>query len=150
MRTAEGLQESGVKQFSIFLQNKVGALLDLVKLLNEAHVEVLAFSVQDSVDTAVTRMLFSDPERAIQLFEEQDIPYSVSTVIVVELREASDLAKLLTCVLMAEVNVNFSYPLMTRPNGVAALVMHVEDRDCVTNVIEMHSFKLLRQHDLSR
>ncbi len=150
MRTTEGLRGTGVKQFSIFLQNKVGVLLDLVKQLNEAQVEVLAFSVQDSIDTAVTRMLFSDPDRARQLFDEENIAYSETTVIVVELPEVSDLAKLLTCILMAEVNVNFSYPLLTRPNGVSALVMHVEDSECATNVIEMHNFKFLLQEDLSR
>ena len=150
MQTVEGQRGAEVKQFSIFLQNKVGALLDIVKHIHEAHVEVLAFSVQDSVDTAVTRMVVSDPDRVVQLFEEQDIPYGVSTVLVVELREAADLVKLLTCILMAEVNVNFSYPLMTRPNGLAALVLHVEDAECASSVIEMHDFRILKQDDISR
>jgi hypothetical protein len=43
---------SRVTQFSIFLPNKVGALLHVVKLLNEHHVHVLAVNVQDSADTA--------------------------------------------------------------------------------------------------
>lgn len=150
MQTTEGQRGSEVRQFSIFLPNKVGTLLDLVKRLNEADVEVLALSVQDSIDMSVTRMVVSDPDRVIQVFEEDDIPYGLCQVLVVELREAAELAKLLTCVLMAEVNINFSYPVMMRPNGLAALVLHVEDVECATNVIEMHDFTILRQEDLSR
>ena len=37
-RTTEKEEGPRVKQFSIFLKNKVGALLDVVKLLNENHV----------------------------------------------------------------------------------------------------------------
>jgi hypothetical protein len=36
-----------VKQYSIFLQNKVGALLEVVRLLNENDVHVLALNSQD-------------------------------------------------------------------------------------------------------
>ena len=51
-----------VTQFSVFLPNKVGALLDVVKLLNERGVDVLALAVQDSADTAIVRIVVSDPE----------------------------------------------------------------------------------------
>lgn len=139
-----------VRQFSIFLQNRVGALLDIVKKLNEASVEVVALSVQDSADSAVTRMVVSDPDLVVEIFEKQDIAYSVSEVLVIELKEASELAKLLTCILMAEVNIDFSYPLMTRPNGRSALIVHVEDTECAASILEMHDFNLLKQDDISR
>ena len=41
-QTTEGLGGARVTQFSIFLPNKVGALLHIVRLLNEHHVDVLA------------------------------------------------------------------------------------------------------------
>ncbi len=150
MQTIQGEIGYEVRQFSIFLQNRVGALLEIVKKLNEEHIEVLALSVLDSVDSTVTRMIVSDPDAVIGIFEQNRIAYALSKVLVVELSGATDLAKLLTCVLMAEVNVNFSYPLMTLPAGRPALVLHVEDSECVANVLDMHGFRLLRQNDLSR
>lgn len=150
MQTLEGKLGDEVCQFSIFLQNRVGALLEIVKKLNEAHVEVVALSVQDAADSTVTRMIVSDPDTVLRIFEENGIAYALSRVLVAELPGATDLAKLLTCVLMAEVNVNFSYPLMTQPGGKPALVLHVEDSECVTNVLSMHGFRLLRQDDISR
>jgi hypothetical protein len=51
---------------------------------------------------------------------------------------------------MAEVNMHFSYPLLTRPHGLAALAMHVDDTECATSVLLGVGFKLLSQADISR
>jgi hypothetical protein len=70
---------------------------------------------------------------------------------VVELREvATQFIKILSTLLMAEVNVHFSYPLLTRPNGRAALAMHVDDSECASSVLIGEGFRLLSQSDISR
>jgi hypothetical protein len=63
---------------------------------------------------------------------------------------ASELAKLLAALLMAEVNMHFSYPLLMRPHGRAALVMHVDDAECACSVLQSEGFKILSQTDISR
>ena len=73
-RTSSKVEGPRVKQFSIFLKNKVGALLDVVKLLNEHSIHVLALNVQDSADSAIVRIVVSDPERVQDLFGIHDIP----------------------------------------------------------------------------
>ncbi len=149
-RVVEKLRGKEIYQFSVFLHNRVGALLDLVKLLNDQHVEVLALSVQDSADSAVTRMILTDPERVQAIFDNEDVPYSLTRVLVVELQEATNLAAMLRGILMSEANINFSYPLMIRPEGRAALVLHVEDADFVATMLGSQGFKLMSQSDLSR
>jgi hypothetical protein len=149
--TAEKLASPQVRQFSVFLQNKVGALLEVVKLLKEHNVATLALSVQDSSESSITRMIVSDPERVSRLFHEHDIAFGECEVIAVELKEgAADLAKVLSTLLMAEVNIIFSYPLLIRPHGRAVLVMHLDDSDCSTAVLQTSGFRLLSQADLSR
>lgn len=149
--TAEKLHTPHVRQFSVFLQNKVGALLEVVKLLNESHVVVLALSIQDSSESAIGRMIVSDPDRVAHLFHDHDIPYSDCEMLVVELKEGpDDLARVLAALLMAEVNVYFSYPLLVRPNGRAVLAMHLDDSECASSVLAGEGFKLLAQGDLSR
>jgi hypothetical protein len=149
--TAEKLNTPQVRQFSVFLQNKVGALLEIVKLLNESHVVVLALSIQDSSESAIGRIIVSDPERVTEIFHEHDIPYSDCELLVVELNEGpNDLARVLAALLMAEVNVYFSYPLLIRPNDRAVLAMHLDDNECASSVLAGEGFKLLSQGDLSR
>jgi len=149
--TAEKLESPLVRQFSVFLQNKVGALLEVVKLLNENNVVVLALSIQDSSESAIGRMIVSDPERVSDLFNEHDIPHSECEMMVVELAEGpADLSRVLAALLMAEVNIYFSYPLLIRPRGKAVLALHLDDLECSSSVLRGEGFKLLSQGDLSR
>jgi hypothetical protein len=149
--TTEKLDGQGVRQFSIFLQNKVGALLEIVKLLNERSIHVLALNVQDSADSSIVRIVASDPEQVQDLFALNDIPFATCDLVVVELREgAAELGKVLAALLMAEVNIHGSYALMTRPRGRCALALHVEDNECAAAVLRSHGIPLLTQADLSR
>lgn len=125
--------------------------MEVVKLLNEHNVIVLALSIQDSSESSIGRMVVSDPDLLVNLFEEFDIPYSVCEVLVVEMPEgANDLVKVLAALLKAEVNIFFSYPLMIRPRGRAVIAMHVDDLECSSAVLEGDHFTLLTQSDLSR
>jgi hypothetical protein len=149
--TTEKLSGPRVNQFSIFLPNKVGALLEIVKLLNDRSVHVVAISVQDSADTAIVRIVVSDPESVQDIFHEHEIPFSMCQLCVVELKEgATELGKVLAALLAAEVNIFGSYALLTRPRGRTALAIHVEDDDCACAVLNSHGFTILGQHDISR
>jgi len=149
--TAEKVSGPQVRQFSVFLQNKVGALLEIVKLLNESNIEVLALSIQDSSESAIARMIVSDPEAVADIFAVNDIPFSDCEVLVVELPNgATDLSRMLAALLMGEVNIIFSYPLLTRPRGRSVIVLHPDDLECSTNVLLGERFAILTQSDLSR
>ncbi len=142
---------SRVNQFSIFLSNKVGALLDVVRLLNERNIDVVAISIQDSADTAIVRIVVTDPETVREIFRQHDIPFSLCELCVVELTEgATQLGKLLAALLAAEVNIFGSYALLTRPRGRTALAIHVEDDECACAVLRGHGFTILSQADISR
>ena len=112
---------------------------------------MLAFSIVDSAESSIARMIVSDPVLVAKLLHDHDIAFSQTTVLVVELAEgAADLARVLSCLLMAEVNLLFSYPLLVRPRGMALLVLHVDDNECAATVLLGESFALLTQGDLSR
>lgn len=150
-KTTEKLDGPRVKQFSVFLPNKVGALSEIVNLLHERNIDVLALDVQDSAECAIVRLVVSDPEQTQDLFELHDVPYSCSRIVVVELRGgANELPKLLAALLMAEVNIHGSYGLLSRPRGNTALAVHVEDNDCAIAVLTSHGFKVLSQMEISR
>jgi hypothetical protein len=140
-----------VKQFSIFLPNKVGAMLDVVKLLQTHDSHVVALSISESTDSAIARIMVSDPDPVEELFRENNVAFGMSDMVVVELREvATQLSKLLASLLMAEVNVHFTYALLTRPRGFAAIALHVDDTECACSVLVGEGFNILSQGDISR
>jgi len=149
--TSSKLEGPLVKQFSVFLPNKVGAILDIVKLLSTHHTHVVALSVAGSTDSAIARIIVSDPQRVEKLFRENNVGFGVSQVVVVEMREvATQLVKLLAALVMGEVNVHFAYPLLIRPRGFSAIALHVDDTDCASSVLTGEGFKMLSQDDISR
>ena len=150
-QTSSKLEGPLVKQFSVFLPNKVGAMLEIVKLLSTHHTHVVALSVSESTDSAIARIIASDPQGVEKLFRENNVGFGVSQVVVVEMKEvATQLVKLLAALVMAEVNVHFAYPLLIRPRGFSAIALHVDDTDCASSVLMGEGFKMLSQDDISR
>lgn len=139
------------RQLSVFLHNRVGALMALVKLLTEHRIEVLGFSLQDTTELALVRLVPSDPESAEMLFIEKGIPHAVCPVTVVELREMEkNLSHALSALLAAEINIDFSYPLFVRPAQHPLLVLHLDSPEVGAEVLTKAGFKVLMQEDLSR
>jgi len=111
----------------------------------------VAMSVQASADTAIVRIVVSDPESVQDIFAEHEIPHSVCDLVVVELPEGpTELGRLLAALLAADVNIFGSYALLIRPRGRTALALHVEDNECAISVLHQHGFQILGQSDISR
>ena len=140
-----------VRQFSVFLPNRPGALLGIVKLLGDSHIDVLGLSVQDSIDVTVVRIIVTDPDTVETLFIEKGVPFGSCDVLVVQLKEsARDLTNCLMAFRAGETNIHFAYPLLVHPDGRSGLVLHVEDIEIGTVLMSNHGFRVLRQGDLSR
>jgi hypothetical protein len=151
LKTAKGRREEEVRQFSVFMENKVGRLLDIVKMFAQAQVHVVALSILDTADAAIVRLVTDDPDKARALFQEHGLAFTEVPLVVVELSSSADeLKAVLTALLQAECNIHSAYSLLTRPRGKAALALHVEDSDCACSVLQANQFKLLTQGDISR
>lgn len=140
-----------VRQFSVMLPNRAGALASLVKLLRASAIEVVGLSVQDSRDATVARLVVSDPDTAEHLFMEKGIPHASCELVVVALRESGPgLLQCLDTLMIAETNIDFAYALMPSPSGLSLLAMHVEDYEFAVAILHQSGFKLMYQDDLSR
>lgn len=142
---------SPVRQFSVMLPNRVGALAALAKLLRASAIEVIGLSVQDSRDATVARLVVSDPESTEHLFMEKGIPHASCELVVVSLRESGPgLMQCLDTLMIAETNIDFAYALLPSPGGHAMLALHVEDYEFAVAILHQSGFKLMYQDDLSR
>jgi hypothetical protein len=142
---------SAVRQFSVMLPNRVGALASLVKLLRSSAIEVIGLSVQDSRDATIARLVLSDPDTAESIFCEKGIPHTTCKLVVIALKESGPgLVQCLDILMTAETNVDFAYALLPGPDGKALLAMHVEDYDFATSVLNRSGFRLMYEEDLVR
>ena len=73
------------KQVSVFLENKSGRLNEVTHVLGEAGVNISAFSIADTSDFGVLRMIVPDPDKAVEVlkanyFSVQTTPVVLMTV----------------------------------------------------------------------
>jgi len=150
-KTTEALRPPLVKQFSVFLENKVGALLNLTRTLGEANVHICGLSVVDTADSAVIRMVVDDPDQCREALRKARLPVNESSLVVVELpRGPEKLDIVLQHLVAAEVNVQYTYSLMVRPRDKALLALHCEDSEYAPDVLTKAGFAVISQKDISR
>ena len=150
-KTTEATRGPRVRHFSVFLPNRVGALMDLTKALGEANVHICGLDVINSADSAILRMVVDDPSRCRDVLARQGIAVAETEAIAVELPMGPEkLGNVLSILLTAEINVEFTYSLMIRPRGKAVLLLHVDDEDFADSVLSTAGIVVLGQADISR
>ena len=139
-----------VKQFSVLTENRVGRLFDLIGLLRENNVHVIAITVLDTTDSAILRLIVDDPDKARELMINNDFPFTEVNVLAVEILDESAIREILAALLEAEINVHYVYSFIKRPQGKYALALNVEDPETASQALGNHEFKVLTQSDISR
>ncbi|MDO4411228.1 MAG: hypothetical protein Q4C05_08130 [Akkermansia sp.] len=141
-----------VKQFSVMLQNRVGALNALLGLLDLHGIYCLGFGFHDCHEATIVRLVVSDPEQTSLIFLEKGICYTDSDILVVAMRNGpEELKSCLDVIFSAGMNVNVVYPLMPHERtGDALIALHLDDLDLARRVLNSAGHKLLYQQDLSR
>lgn len=142
---------SPVKQLSVMLHNRAGALSSLLKLLQSESIEVVGSSLQDSSDATIVRLILSDPDAAGHVFMERGIGYTACDMVVVGFRNSSEgLLRCMYTLAAGETNVDFLYSLMNHPDGRSLMAMHLCDYDFGLSILSQAGHRIYYQEDLSR
>jgi hypothetical protein len=150
MELAQGYSPPTVTQFSVFLANKVGKMLDLVENFDGSPCAICALSVHESSDHAVVRLIASCAADARRILRAESLPFSEHDVLVVELGEGHSLTSLCLSLLGAELNIHFAYPLMLKPNGKPTIALAIDDPTLAGEILRRKGFRLLGEADLPK
>lgn len=139
-----------IVQFSIFADNKVGRLNDLVQRLGARDVHIVAFSQLDTTECTVMRLIVDYPDQARDLFHEHGYAFSETEMVAVEINSEADLKFVTAALVEAEINIHYIYPFLMRPRGKTALAINLEDNDLARNVLNCRNLRTLDQGDIAR
>ena len=138
-----------LRQFCVFLENRVGRLNDLMRQLESLDSRVMAMSIVDSVDFAMVRLMFNNSDRARENLELSGFLFSESDVVGVELPEGDTPFHDICATLMkAEVNIHHAYPLLYRNRGRGAVAIFVDDVDTALNILSAANHRVITESDL--
>lgn len=149
LRTSRGRSYPAIRQFTVFLENRVGQLLEVVRRFEGSRVRIVAFSIADSAECAFVRFLLSHPEQGREVLERAGLAMVESDLIGVELPEGPQpLLRVCTALLQAEVNITQAYPLLVRPRGRPAVALMVDNIDVALDTLDAKGFGTITEADL--
>lgn len=147
--TSRGRDWPCLRQFIVFLENRVGSLHDLLRRVERDDLKIIALTINDSSDCAVARIIVDNYERAHELLTFAGVHMFETDVIGVllpatEQPHTSVLGRLMS----AELNVHYVYPMMYRKQGRGAVAVYVEERDEALRVLKEQGYELVTEDDL--
>ena len=116
------------KQLAIFLDNRPGMLARVCDALSAAKINIYAISTSDTVDHSVIRMVVSDPNKALYLFEEHGTLVVDDDVLMVDGdNKPGSLAAIAHKLAASKINIEYAY-CATSPNSKKGLlILRVSD-----------------------
>ena len=76
-----------MKQLSIFLENKQGALVDVLRYLKEANIQIIASTIAETEQYGIYRVICDNPEQAYIVLKEQGVAVNLTEMKCVELAD---------------------------------------------------------------
>ena len=147
----EGRDWPSVTQFSIFLENRVGRLLEVVRSFSGSKVKIVGLSISDSADCCIVRLILSHPEQGREILELGKVPYAENQLLCAELPIGpTSLTELCVGLLQAEINIHYAYPLIIHPHGRSAVALHVDNIEHAGATLRDKGFEILCEADLTR
>lgn len=149
--TARGRDWPSVRQFNVFLANRLGALLDLVRKFEMTDVRVVSLTVIETADCAIIRLVPSDYERAFEVLTAARLPFTESDLLVVKVPSHDQpLLSITKALLSGEINIHYLYPLLigVGPFGSTAVAIHVDDFETAAATLQSQGFTLFTESDL--
>ena len=146
-----GFESTRVRQFTVFMENRVGRLQTLVRSYEESTGKIMALSIQNSADTALVRLICSDPDTAKEVLNKDGFSFTEQDLLVVQVPKRSQHPLMLICqaLLAAEINIHYAYPLLISPGG-PALAMYVDDPTLAAQLFIKKGFTLIGESDLNK
>ena len=138
-----------LKQLSLFLENKPGALSRPIRLLAQAKFNIVTLSIADANQFGILRLIVRDWEKAKKLLEKNGIVVKVTDMVAVEVADQpGGLAQILDAVEQAGLNVEFMYAFTEKRGDKAILVFRFDDPDNAINILQKAKVNVVASVDL--
>jgi hypothetical protein len=150
LETLSGRSWPSVTQFSVFLENRVGQLLEVYRSFQGSKVRIVGLTISDSADCSILRLILSHCEQGREILAITKRAFAENELLVVELPSGPQaLADMCMALLQAEINIHYAYPLLVHPRNRPAVAIHVDNIEQASVTLRSMGFEVLCEADLS-
>lgn len=137
-----------VKQISVFIENKQGALADVTRYIANHNVNLRALSIADTQDFGILRIICEDPKAAEDVLKEGGYITTTTDVLAAAISdEPGALASILEVLAEAQVVVEYTYAFLSAKTG-AYMIFRVDDNQTAAAALAGAGIKTANQEDL--
>lgn len=137
-----------IKQLSVFLENKTGRLNEVTQILGNAGINMSAFSVADTSEFGILRMIVSEPEKALTILKEAEFSVRLTDVICLNSpNEPGALARALDILSGENVFIEYLYAYSMNDKS-ANIVLKPDNIQKCIEVLQKHKLELVRASDM--
>jgi len=140
-----------IKQLSVFLENKPGALSAPCRLLAKAGINIQTCSLADTREFGILRLVVEDTDKAKRLLQRNGFAVKVTDVIALEVDDKpGGLAAILDALEGTGINIEYAYSLTGRTKGHALLLFRFSDPNTALQVLKERNISTVGSEELSR
>jgi len=134
-----------VRQLSVLIENKTGRVSEITDILGQHNINIRGFSVSDTADFGIMRLIVDDPDRGQQALQDAGFTVKVAEVLCLHLPDyPGGLAGILKTVSGAGVNIEYVYSLIS-----TYVVINVADIDRAVTLLQGQPVELVSQEEIA-
>lgn len=131
-----------IKQLSVFIENRKGRLEEVTQALKEVNINIASFSLADTSEYGVLRMIVSNPDEGIRVLKKKGFSAMLTDVIAVKIEQKPgklhDVLKLFSD---AGLSVEYMYTLATAGRD-TSIIMKVSDLAAAIKILQNNNYEL--------
>ncbi|HEY5517817.1 MAG TPA: ACT domain-containing protein [Coriobacteriia bacterium] len=136
---------SEVIQLSVFIANEAGRVSEVTKALGEAGINIRGFSVSDTAEYGILRLIVDRPDKAHEVIKAAGFTVKETEVICIDLPDhPGGLASVLRIVSEAGVNIEYVYSLIG-----TYVVLNVADVDRALALLKDRPVRVVSQEEIA-
>ena len=139
-----------IKQISVFLENKPGALYGMTGVLARNNVDMRALSLAETKDFGIVRIIVNNVYDATTVLKDAGYIHSVTPVVGVAIPDTpGGLNKVLQVLTDARVNVEYMYAFLGGQDvDHAYMIFRVANENAATAALANEGIKVVEQEEI--
>jgi len=136
-----------INQISIFVENKYGKLGEILALLADENIHIIAATVADTSEYGILRLIVTEPQRAYKILKNHNVSANITDVLAIAADSSADsFANILLKFTKSGLSIEYMYCFSL--NGKSILILRTNNHEAAREVIRKNEFEYISENDL--
>jgi len=136
-----------VNQISIFVENKYGKLCEILALLANENIHIIAATVADTSEYGILRLIVTESEKAYKILKNNNVSANLTDVLAITTgSSAGSFATTLNYFTQSGISIEYMYCFSLKEKSV--IILRTNNREAAREVIRRHDLEYICESDL--